>query len=276
MAERRMTLLELWGKEFARARVQAGFSSQTALAKVAYVSSSNIGMWETGKRTPKGDDLKRCEEKMETNGYLAVLLDKWVTREVAHEWLDKWRKIEEISTSLWSFQSMVIPALLENDDYARAVLMAGEQPPTNVEQKVAIRLERQKILDEDPPPQLVAVMDESVLHRPYGGYKVMHDQLLRLAELTERPEIIVQIVRMSVGAYTGINGPFVIASVDGKDSMPGKDFAYLDNALSGEVVEHPDQVAIIKRLWMALQGKALDEETSLKLIMEAVKRYEVA
>jgi transcriptional regulator with XRE-family HTH domain len=60
MAPKRETALELWGKEFARAREEAGLS-QAALAKDAYISPSLIGMWETGKRTPKLVDLARCE-----------------------------------------------------------------------------------------------------------------------------------------------------------------------------------------------------------------------
>ena len=88
MAPKRMTALELWGKEFARVREEAGLS-QTALAEAAYISPSLIGMWETGKRTLKHEDLARCEERMGTNGRLAWSLKSWVPREIPHEWLDK-------------------------------------------------------------------------------------------------------------------------------------------------------------------------------------------
>lgn len=62
MAPKRATALELWGKEFARAREDAGLS-QSVLAKDAYLSQSLIGMWETGQRTPKSavpPDARAC------------------------------------------------------------------------------------------------------------------------------------------------------------------------------------------------------------------------
>jgi hypothetical protein len=229
-----------------------------------------IAKWETGERSPKNlEDLARCEERLETRGILTRLLNEWVAREITHEWLWELQAIEERATSLLSFQNSVIEGLLQLPDYARAVLQAGEQPPTNVDAKVAIRIERQEILNESPP-QLVAIMAEPVLRWPIGGAKVMHEQLLHLVEMAERPEIIIQVVPMSVGAYTGLHGPFVIASVDGSE------VAYVEDAIYGRVIHDPENIAALKRLWYPLASKALSEEASIQLIMEVAKSYEMA
>jgi hypothetical protein len=59
----------------------------------------------------------------------------------------------------------------------------------------------------------------------------------------------------------------VIASLDGMEA------AYVDNALRGDVVEKPDDVAVIRRLWQKLSAKALLEDESAELIREAAEKW---
>jgi hypothetical protein len=229
-----------------------------------------IAKWERGKRSPKDeDDLARCEEIMGTRGVLAMVKDEWVPREEKPEWLGKLREIEQEASSYLSFQNMIVTGLLQTPDYARAVLLAGEQPPVDIDRKVADRMERQEVLNENPP-QLMALMDESVLLRPMGGPKAMHEQLTHLVEVAERPEVIVQVVKMGVGAYTGINGPFILANVNGSD------VAYVEDPVMGRVIESRAEVAKLRRLWFPLASRALDPEQSINLIMEVMRTYEVA
>lgn len=267
MAPKRETAQELWGKELARAIDAAGMNGRQ-LADAINVAPSTVSQWINGKRSPHTDDARRIDQALSTNGYLTRQLEEWVTREVAHEWLDKWMTVELEASSLLSFQTTVIPGLLQTEDYATAVLKAGEQPPKNIDEKVRIRLKRQKEVLEENPPQIIAVLDESCILRPIGGPKVMAEQLRHLVELSKRDEVIIQIVLMDKGAYSGLNGPLVIASVNGRE------IAYLDNSLWGEVVENPGQVANARRKWESLRSKALDEEASIQLITEVAKNYE--
>ena len=121
MAPKRETALELWGYEFARAREASGFSSQVAFAghEGVHVSASLIAHWETGRRHPRKEDLEDCEKVLGTNGYLARLLDKWVSREVPTEWRDKWVSAEARATLIHNFELSVIPGLLQTENYAR-------------------------------------------------------------------------------------------------------------------------------------------------------------
>ena len=267
MAPKRATALEVWGKEFARAREDAGLS-QKALAKAAYISPSLIGMWEIGKRAPKAKDLARCEEIMGTGGRLAWSLENWVPRETAHEWLDQWISIEEQTNQLLWFETTVIPGLLQTDDYARTVLGLRTWAH-NVEEQVHTRLERQKILIDDGAPLFVAVLDEAVFRRPVGSPKIMYGQLMHIIELAKRPNVIVQVIPFDRGEHAGFGGPFVIASVNGKD------VAYVDNVLRGGVEEHPEDVTAVKRLWSMLTSAAMHEEASLNFIAEVARSWAV-
>ncbi|MFE0022235.1 Scr1 family TA system antitoxin-like transcriptional regulator [Amycolatopsis sp. NPDC059021] len=255
MARKHRTALEAWGKELALARDGKSLS-QEELAKAAFVSQSLVAMWETGKRTPKAEDLARCEEILGTNGYLGRILGELVAREVSHEWLDRWIAVEERATTLLTFESTVIPGLLQTPDYARAIL--------DSEELVAARLERQRVLDEGEPPMLVALLPEPVLRQQVGGAEVLSEQLRHLAEMARRPTISVQAVPSEAPACAKFLAPFVVASIDG---VP--DVAYVDNQLRGEVVEQPSDVAVLRRTFEYFRADALSHRQTIDLIEKA-------
>jgi transcriptional regulator with XRE-family HTH domain len=261
MAPKRETALELWGKEFARAREEAGLS-QVALAKDAYISPSLIGMWEIGRRTPKPEDLARCEERLGTKGRLAWSLKNWVPREVAHEWLDKWIEVEEQATQLLWFETSLVPGLLQTERYAQTVL--------STEGEVAARLARQKILDDENPPILVALLDESVLRRKVGDAAVMYEQLGHLAEQAQRDHIRIHVLPLVADACAKINGPFVIAGF-----AVGNEVLYLDNAVTGEVVEDKEALTKIHRTWELLRSDALSKDETIKLILKVAEEWKI-
>jgi transcriptional regulator with XRE-family HTH domain len=265
MANQR-TARAFFAKELKRAREAKGLS-QASAAKAIFVSASLVGMWETAQRLPRSEDLAHLEEVVGTGGFLSRLLEELVSHEVPPEWLGKWLALEAQASSLLSFEAIVIPGLLQTEDYARAVLRLGKQTPFGMEDQVTARLERQRVLERGSPPLFHAVLDEAVIRRPVGGPKVMHDQLTRLTALSERPEIIIQVIPFDVGAHAGFAGPVVLASFDGTE------VAYVDNALRGEVVEKPEEVAAIRRLWQLLSSTALPEQASTELIEEAADSW---
>ena len=119
---------------------------------------------------------------------------------------------EQDATALRTFEHSLVPGLLQVPEYARALLstrMGTSQDET--EQLVAARMERQVILDRADPPLLWVVVDEHALRRPVGGRKVMAEQLDHLAEMAQRPSILIEVIPLDVGAHEGVNGAFVIA-----------------------------------------------------------------
>src|SRR5271166_5382454 len=104
--------------------------------------------------------------------------------------------IEAQATVLRWYEPLVVPGLLQTEDYARAILSA--RPDGNLDdldEQVAARLARQAILDRTGAPQLWCILDEGVLHRAIGGSKVMRSQLYRLAEVAEHPKTTIQVIR---------------------------------------------------------------------------------
>jgi DNA-binding XRE family transcriptional regulator len=122
---------------------------------------------------------------------------------------------EAEATVLYTFEHSFVPGLFQTEAYARAVLeMFTDVTPEIVSERLAGRLSRQEILDRDdpPPPVVVALIDQSALLREIGGPKVMRDQVLRLIEVSLRPNITVQVIP-NKAAHPGLLGAFTIADL---------------------------------------------------------------
>ncbi|HEV7931932.1 MAG TPA: DUF5753 domain-containing protein [Actinomadura sp.] len=142
----------------------------------------------------------------DTKGLLGRIREDLVNAAVPLEWFTRWPEIENQATSLWSFQTTVVPGLLQKEDYARSVLNAAHLI-ADIEEMVSARLERQHVLTKEDPPMFVALIADSVLRHNVGGNKVMYDQLTHLAAMAERDNIIVQIIPSSAGACSMSSGP---------------------------------------------------------------------
>jgi hypothetical protein len=147
-------------------------------------------------------------------------------------WFQEWADIEAQATVLRWHEPLVVPGLLQTEDYARAILSA--RPDGNLDDlddQVAARMARQAILDRTASSQLRCILDKGVLHRAIGGSKVMRSQLFRLAEVAEHPKTTIQVIR-SGGAHAGLLAHFVIADLDSKPPV-----AYLETAAEGQVTD---------------------------------------
>ena len=159
--------------------------------------------------------------ELDTRGALTRLWDhlKKGQKQRLYGWFQEWADIEAQVTVLRWYEPLVVPGLLQTEDYARAILSA--RPDGNLDdldEQVAARLARQAILDRTGAPQLWCILDEGVLHRAIGGSKVMRSQLYRLAEAAEHPKTTIQVIRSS-GVHAGLLAHFVIADLDGKPPM---------------------------------------------------------
>lgn len=257
--------LGVFASELRYARTKAGFSQDELASEIAY-SSSLVAMVETGKRMPTRDFAERCDKALNTNGLLTRM---WplVSREAVPSWFREWVEIEREASSLRSWDPLLISGLLQIPEYAHEVLRRGQPAASSIEieQGVAARMERQRILDRDNPPLLLAVLDEGALRRKVASPDVMAKQLAHLLEIAQQPKSMIQVVPAEAGAHAGMAGTMIIASFD-----DGPDVAYLDTAVMGQLVERPDDVAQVARLYDTLRAEALPCGASARLIEEVM------
>jgi hypothetical protein len=162
----------------------------------------------------------------------------------------------------------VVPGLLQTEAYARAILSTRMGATAEeLDEAVAARMERQRILDREHPPELWVILDEAVLRRPVGGADVMRGQLARLAEAARRPHIAIQVIPFGAGAHEGLRGgAFVVADFDGAATV-----AYQDAASSGHIIEDATDVEALAVTWDTLRLDALPRAASVDLITSSAE-----
>jgi transcriptional regulator with XRE-family HTH domain len=190
-------------------------------------------------------------------------------RDHYREWFKQWVDAEKIALSIRTWQPLLIPGLLQTEAYARAVFEAWQavDGTENTEADIEARLARQAIFERPMPPSYGAVVDESVLYRGVGGPKAMHEQLLHVAEMSERPRISVQVLQVGVGAHVGLLGGFDMAGFG--DASPG--IVYLESPGEGETTKHPATVARIGITYDALRDHALGVTASRDLLRKVAE-----
>jgi transcriptional regulator with XRE-family HTH domain len=267
MTNAHITPRKFLAKELQRLRESKGIK-RTDVAKAIFVSEELVRSWEKGRRLPLPDYLAKLEELYGTAGTLTELREDLVTAAVPLEWFGRWPEIEQQAAQIWSSEVAVLPGLLQTEAYATAVLRAANLS-ADLEEMVAARLERQRILIKEDPAVLVALIPEGALRNNVGGAAVMREQLLHLAEMARRDNVIVHVIPFSApAACAAYIAPFAIADFDG-----GNGAAYIDNAISGEVIENIDDVRRLRRLFDTLRADALDRQASIQLILRMAEQW---
>jgi transcriptional regulator with XRE-family HTH domain len=184
-----------------RARTAAGFSSQDALAANLGFDRTVVAKAETGERPPTNDVLAAwcaaCHLDDDLFGRLAVLARR--ADGPVPTWFEDWLRAEGEAHTLRFWQPLIIPGLLQTAEYARALFLAAGADDTKADELVAVRLERQAVLDRPDPPHVVTVLGESVLHRLIGSPVIMSDQLSHLGSMAGRTNVQVQVVPSARG-----------------------------------------------------------------------------
>ncbi len=147
------------------------------------------------------------------------------------KWFAGYVAFEDEATEIKLYDIQLVNGMFQTPDYARAMICAHfpEERPEKIEERVELRMARQKILERPKPPRVWLVIDEAALSRPIGGPAVMAAQLERLAEASQLPTVTIQVLPFSQGAHAGMGVGFTIMEFAGS-SDPS--VVYLEN-LSG-------------------------------------------
>ena len=257
------------GAELRRARMAAGIKSQDKLAQMLGYDRSVIAKAETGERPPSEDVMEALVKALGL-GQVVTRLASLARRSTGiPAWFLDWVAIERDAVTLHTWQSALIPGLLQTPEYARAVLASWRlDTDGDIEAKLSARTGRQAIVDRDDPPDLCALLDESVLHRCIGSAAIMAGQLEHLARAARRPNVTIQLVPEQAGAYAGLSGAFWVAT-----AATGQQAAHLETGVQGMTVIEPALVRKAARLFEMLRSDALPWTRSLELIAEAISRW---
>lgn len=197
-------------------------------------------------------DLYRVSDERERRRLIELAEDVWRTDEWDAEYGDlidrtfidlPW--LESRANRICSYDAMNVPGLLQTRQYAEAVIRTAEGPgalPTLIERGVALRMERQQVLEGSSPTHVDAIVDEAVLRRPVGGHPVMRKQLDHLQSVARRRNVRVRIVPLAVGSHAGFDGSFRIFELP----QPYPEVAYVESLGGRLYIEYPRSSRFVK------------------------------
>jgi Domain of unknown function (DUF5753) len=189
------------------------------LGAVVPCDASTVSRIESGLLSPTERFVAACDEAFpQMRGWFTRFCDNSRSWDAPYpKWFADWVDAERRATVLRTWEPLLVPGLLQTPEYARALFKAWQitGDDDEVENLVTARIGRQRIFDQPKPPSFWAVIDEGVLRRCIGSAKVMHDQLVHLAEMAGRPMIKVHVIPAEVGAHIGLLGAFAIAGFSG-------------------------------------------------------------
>ena len=257
--------LDYFGYECRRVREAAGLT-QDALGKILFCTGSLIGQIETAMKVPTRNFAERLDAAFMTDGVFTRMIGL-VLRSQLPNWFQAFADMEAKASFISTYQCQVVYGLLQTPEYA-AALVAVENPDT-VEELVAARMERQRILKKKQPPAVWVVIDEAVLLREVGGREVMRKQLARLVSYRNNPWVNIQVLPFSVGVHSGMVGSFNLLRFE-----DDPDIHYSEGYDQAHMTASPEVIRERSVGYARLQADALSVEDSADLIARVMEeRY---
>ena len=247
-------------------RTAAGFASQDALAARLGVDRTVLTKAESGERPPTPELLTQYFDQCGVSREQIIELVSDLARhreQPVKPWFKDFRDAEEHAHTIRWWHPVILPGLVQTERYAKEIIAAMESDPESVDRQVAGRMARQTILDRRFPPDLIVVVDETVLRHLVGTREIMHEQISRLAELAERPNIRLLVIPASTGVNAGCVGALAIASIEGRADV------LLAEAVEDVTSERKTMVTRAYSIWERVRSDALPQTASLALIREA-------
>jgi hypothetical protein len=173
---------------------------------------------------------------------------------------------ESASAIIRQYEYSFLPGLLQTTEYMYALFSgAGGRTGKNLEGGVAARLLRQKIFEDDDLPKMFFIIDEAILRRQIGGPEVMKRQLAQLQKLAEHPQVTIQIVPATVGAYPGLIGPFTILEFTDDDPV-----LYLESRTEIVTRESPSDIGAFLDIFQTMERETATKPEELNSFLAGI------
>ncbi|MFD7061922.1 helix-turn-helix domain-containing protein [Streptomyces sp. NPDC059906] len=257
--------LDYYGFELRRHREAAGLT-QRQLGDIVNYTGSLVGQIETARKLPTPEFSERVDAALGTGGLLSRLVTL-VMRTQLPAWFQQMAELEARAVEICAFQTHMVHGLLQTDAYVRTVL--GTFDPTDLDDRTAVRLARQRIFEKQTPPVFWSIVSEAALLQEIGGRETMRGQLAHLLSFEDNPRINVQVLPFSAGAHPGLTGSFSIFRFASDPAI-----LYTERYGSGHPTANPESVKDCSLRYDHLRAAALSLKDSAALIRRVMEeRY---
>ena len=268
------------GAELRRLREAHSFKLDEVADRLG-LAPSTLSRIETGKAPTKSAYLTAMLEmyEVEDPGTRTVLVDMareghrkgwWsIYDDILPSGFGIYVGLEAEASGLRGYESDVIHGLLQTTGYALTVLRelrpkdTGEQ----VRRLVDLRMQRQRLLDQDPPLKAWIILDKGAIRRTIGGTAIMRHQLEHLITAGQRPNVTVQVLAFECGAHAGLTGPFAILEFPERTDP---DIAYAESLGGLIYLEKDRDVRSCAEAFDRMRAAALSPGASAELIQQVL------
>ncbi|MDH2428658.1 helix-turn-helix transcriptional regulator [Sphaerisporangium sp. TRM90804] len=274
------SLRQRWlGAKLAELRLAAGITSLAVAAERCRRSTASLSRIENGlvgippRDIPPILDAYGVTETVVRERLMAVASEVQLERRgwwvehgdaLAPSYVDRIR-LESTATELWTYETCLVPGLLQTEAYARTFVSAlGELGSVaELDEFIAVRMNRRAILTADRPVTLRAVVSEAFLRHPIGGEAVFRDQLEHLRDVAGLPNVTLRILRFSGRPNPGLFGSFTVIR------LPSVDVAHVETMNTDAYIEDERSVGQYLDAFDRLCQLALSPEETIEILAES-------
>ncbi|MFI0980231.1 Scr1 family TA system antitoxin-like transcriptional regulator [Streptomyces sp. NPDC021093] len=253
--------MKMVGKQLSAARRAAGYT-QRALSEHPDVPADEetIASIEQGRRLLQLELAEILDAVLDTKGTLAAGVDNMPEVDQFPLWAEKFMAQEQEAITISLYANQVFPGLLQTESYARNVFhnRVPGYTPEKIEALTTARIERQKILYAEDPPEVSYVIWEPVLRLTLSTNREDHrTQLLHVRACMDLPNVTVQALPLASAEHAALDGPFVLM-----ETPDHQHIAYTETQRGSQWVSVPDDVSILASRYAMLRSQALTPQRS--------------
>lgn len=190
------------------------------------------------------------------------------------DWAQMYVELEQAANEIKFYDGELIPALLQTEEYARAVLststvLASPLGLTADEaaERAADRARRRDRLAGEQPPELWVVLGEAALHRLVGGRDVLLGQLQLLRELANRKHVMFQVLPFHSGEHVALGAQFCILHL----TDPPTSYVYLEGLTDADYLDKSLHLDVYTLAFNKLLMAAANERESKRMLDRRVR-----
>ena len=211
--------------------------------------------------TPLADDLRRWVVDAQSPGWWTDYDDEVLGPVLGGLGLDEHLAYEVDAAVERTYTLPFVPALLQTEDYARAIFRDMERRPGDeIDQLVDVRKRRQQALSSRgdlDPLRLVAVTHESTLRQAVGSPQIMRDQLDALIERSTTPNVSLRVLPFTAKPIFTMTCMY--AYFEYQDALE-QDIVHIETHGGFLSIEDPVKVAEYRKAHDALVKASLSED----------------
>ncbi|MFJ2819356.1 MULTISPECIES: helix-turn-helix transcriptional regulator [unclassified Streptomyces] len=213
-----------------------------------------------GVDDPEGvEEVARVAEEPVGSGWWAAYAGR-----IGQNYLD-FIELESDAHELEIQHPVIVPGLLQSPGYVREMITRAPTAvsPEHAEMLVAIRQARQAVLSK--VGRLHVLVPESALHAKFeSGPALMRDQIRKLLDASEMPNVELQLIPLTVHPTYGSSGAITIMSY----KHPWAKVASVDSPMGGNHTEDVKQVGFLEKEFAAIAAIALPVDKSRDVLNE--------